>query len=310
MPRISSLKPTFQPISERTESPLKMTREQFERSCMRQGSAASRTAPDRTGELLAIASNKQLARHISKEVRTAYKAGSGSSNKAYIARKNFSSEKRAAIYDRQKSLAERSLTSRTLKAVRAQNQQSLNTGKFFGNPETLKIDAANCGELARAAAKRALAYGAHAEVWRFVGQDHAFTVIGRPPEKSTVDFKNWKDLWIVDPWANIACKASDYVQAISRKMSKWDNAGKVILEQKPLSPIQPAWIKALKYGEKTRHEAPSASVKNPWQHQAFSLQESPLADTDVIQPLPPLERKSSSPSLKKWISGLFTRKAG
>lgn len=272
--------------------------------------AASHTPPDRTGELLAIASNQELARHISKEVRAAYKAGSGSSNKNYETRNAFSSKKRAAIEARQKTTTDLRQASYTLRAIRANNRQAREVGRIYGNPQTLKIDVANCGDLARAAAKRTIAHGGHAEVWEFQEQDHAFAVIGHPPENSTVNFKTWKDVWVVDPWANIVCKAPDYIQAINQKMHKWAKAGKVIIEDGSLSPVQSDWIKSLKYGEKIRWEAPSTSMKNPWQHVAFSIEERPLADSATIEPLPPFERKSSPPSLKKFISGLFTRKAG
>ena len=107
---------------------------------------------------------------------------------------------------------------KTLSTIHAKNQQAFKDKAVFTDRPHLKIDAAHCGELARAAAKRTLAYGGYAEVWKIEGQDHAFAVIGRPPEQSTVDFKTWKDIWIVDPWAEVTCKAPDYIQATIKNM--------------------------------------------------------------------------------------------
>ena len=301
--------PSLPTLSERVESPLGLTREQFKKSCAANSAAASHTTTDKTGELLAKVSNKQLAMHISKEVRSAYKAGAGSSNKDYEALEDFGRRKMAAIDARQRSFADLFQTNQTLNALRAKNEQARKSGALFISPTTLKVDAANCGELARAAAKRTLAYGGHAEVWKFLKQNHAFVVIGQPPEKSTVDFKTWKGVWIVDPWANIVCEAADYVQVINKKMKKWANAGKVILEGKPLSPIQPDWIWSLKFGEKAQCEAPSPSMKNPWQHDAFSIGERPAVDLDSVVPLPPIKEHGLFSSLKSTLSGLFTGKA-
>ncbi|WP_437573752.1 hypothetical protein [Sorangium sp. So ce887] len=62
--------------------------------------------------------------------------------------------------------------------------------------------------------------------------DHAFVVLNPPPAEEDGSypdsFDDWGDAIIVDPWANIACRARDYPERWVAKMKKWKARGKKI----------------------------------------------------------------------------------
>lgn len=68
-------------------------------------------------------------------------------------------------------------------------------------------------------------------------------MVGAPTglDARTIDFKEpkWADAWIVDPWAEIECKASDYVDHLKRKMDEWSSAGKELFIANPSTPDAP-----------------------------------------------------------------------
>lgn len=105
----------------------------------------------------------------------------------------------------------------------------------------LKAGAGNCDQMARAAAEIIKESGGDASVWAMQG--HVFTVVGAPTglDARTIDFKEpkWADAWIVDPWAEIECKASDYVDHLKRKMDEWSSAGKELFIANPSTPDAP-----------------------------------------------------------------------
>lgn len=305
MPRISSAMSRDHATSEGAERSLNVTLEQF-KSLPTNNSAAP---PDKSPELLSNTyNNKRLALHVSQEVKSAYKVGAGSSNKDYEVNESFSRKKIKAIEARQMDTATRNKIRKTLKTIRAKSRRAFEDKAIFADLPHLKIDAAHCGELARATAKRTLAYGGYAEVWEIEGQDHAFAVIGRPPEQSTVDFKTWKGIWIVDLWAEVTCKAPDYIQAIIKNMKKWARDGRIIVEQVPISPLKSTWIDALEKGKKSQHEFPSEQLKNPWKHYAFSTSETPLAEHETVEPLPPIKKCSRYSHLKTVVTQFIARK--
>ena len=108
----------------------------------------------------------------------------------------------------------------------------------------LKTGAGNCDQMARAAAEIIKESGGDASVWAMQG--HVFTVVGAPTglDARTIDFKEpkWADAWVVDPWAQIECKASDYVDRLKRKMDEWSDAGKELFIANPSTPdVAPQW---------------------------------------------------------------------
>ncbi|WP_437905432.1 hypothetical protein WME95_45245 [Sorangium sp. So ce327] len=66
----------------------------------------------------------------------------------------------------------------------------------------------------------------------FASGDHVFVVLN-PPEADENggypgDFDDWGEAIIIDPWANIACKARDFPARWQEKMRKWARKGKEI----------------------------------------------------------------------------------
>ncbi|NWD79149.1 hypothetical protein HX891_02085 [Pseudomonas reactans] len=125
----------------------------------------------------------------------------------------------------------------------------------------LKTGAGNCDQMARAAAEIIKESGGDASVWAMSG--HVFTVVGAPTglNARTIDFSEpkWANAWIVDPWAEIECKASEYVTRLKQKMDEWQRAGKELLIVNPSppggapqwsSPNEPFWLDMLVKEEK------------------------------------------------------------
>lgn len=235
---------------------------------------------DNTPEPLAMTiNNEEVANKVAQVVRQAYKAGRGSSNKAYLTDMATGEWKETAQdkASRNESLKDIRLY---LNQMHTCNDQRETLKKIAIESSPLIIEAGNCYELAMVAAKEAIKYGAHAEKWRFCEYDHAFTVIGKPPEGVTVDFKTWKDCYIVDPWANIVCKAPEYLRAYKKKMFRWALKGKVIAGDfyqdasfKVNDPIDQNSINAIMSGKKIREIAPSCDNNNPWAHFSASMSE-------------------------------------
>lgn len=119
----------------------------------------------------------------------------------------------------------------------------------------LKSGAGNCGEMALLSGDIIEKSGGKAQQWYVAGGDHVFTVVGGPASagKATVDFSQaeWKDAWIVDPWADISCKASEYTELVKNKMAEWDAKGlQIYTRGEWRKPMDPQWIKELTTLEK------------------------------------------------------------
>lgn len=119
----------------------------------------------------------------------------------------------------------------------------------------LKSGAGNCGEMSLLSKDIIEKSGGNAQSWYVNGGDHVFTVVGGPASagKTTLDFSQaeWKDAWIVDPWAEISCKASEYTELVKKKMAEWDAKGRQIYTRKQWrSPVDPQWLKELTSFEK------------------------------------------------------------
>lgn len=95
----------------------------------------------------------------------------------------------------------------------------------------LKTGAGNCDHMAYVAFNTIVVNGGTASLWRVPG--HTFTVSGVPlgTSKATVDFSEveFKDAWVVDPWADIICSANEYVTKLREQMTNWKTANKMIL---------------------------------------------------------------------------------
>ncbi|RMP86404.1 hypothetical protein ALQ17_05311 [Pseudomonas fluorescens] len=119
----------------------------------------------------------------------------------------------------------------------------------------VKSGAGNCGEMALLSGDIIEKSGGKAKQWYVKEGDHVFTVVGGPASggKATVDFSQseWKDAWIVDPWAEISCKASEYTELVKKKMAEWDAKGLQIQTRGQWRrPVDPQWIKELTTHEK------------------------------------------------------------
>jgi len=116
--------------------------------------------------------------------------------------------------------------------------------------QALKSGAGNCGEMSLLARDIINESGGRAYTWG-AGKDHVFTVVGGPsilPE-GTVDFSQaqWADAWIVDPWAEIACPARQYMAELEVTMKRWDALGwKLRHGTNPnMSPLDTDWTNTL-----------------------------------------------------------------
>lgn len=125
------------------------------------------------------------------------------------------------------------------------NPDSLMPGKNI-----LKAGAGNCGEMAALSQEIINRSGGRAYEW-FASDSHAFTVVGGPSIKpgASVNFAEpqWADAWIVDPWAGIACPASEYTQKLEQTMQQWAKDGWIIMATPtdPISPTDPQWLQTL-----------------------------------------------------------------
>ena len=230
-----------------------------------------------------------IAMDVFKKVRTAYNNGLKSSNKTYAPEHNTIGSV-LGLGKRNKDDTQRlDDAGATLNVIRQQNRTNVLTEVEPLIQKKLVIDAANCGELARATAKLATERGVHAEVWRYDRDDHAFAVIGKPPDGATVDFANWKDVWIVDPWTGVASEAPNYIEDVSKRMRKWHADGKVVVTAGVESlPIDEGWMAAIRSGTKSRVEAPSPGNANPWKYLQTAVDIRRVV-TGQDQRLPPLK---------------------
>ncbi|WP_438867287.1 hypothetical protein [Pseudomonas sp. L1(2025)] len=120
----------------------------------------------------------------------------------------------------------------------------------------LKAGVGNCGEMALVSKDIITQSGGRAYEWQ-ASDDHIFTVVGGPSElpPGTVDFAGeaWKDAWIVDPWADIACPAREYTRRIDEVMTQWarDKVRIRTGQNQFISPRDNNWLDALVSKPKT-----------------------------------------------------------
>ncbi|TFY86224.1 hypothetical protein DYL61_28215 [Pseudomonas nabeulensis] len=158
------------------------------------------------------------------------------------------------------------------------NPRALLSGKTL-----VKSGAGNCGEMAALSRETIINSGGPAYEW-FAGDSHAFTVVGGPSVKPTgsINFTEpqWADAWVVDPWAGIACPASEYTQKLQQTMSKWAADGWVIRTgaDPAMSPTNKQWLDAL--------------IREPKEPYSHGYKTEPKAVAPVVpvpRPLPPAE---------------------
>ncbi|CAD0328994.1 hypothetical protein NCPPB940_20830 [Xanthomonas hortorum pv. taraxaci] len=117
-------------------------------------------------------------------------------------------------------------------------------------------NAHNCGELATLAVH--YLQQDHNQIARlafFNGTAHTAAIIGPVPGAGTLpaDMTDWDaDIYVCDPWCNIACRANDYPAEFKEKMEKWDRAGKQVWLSGTgfVSPTSDEWISTVLGGEK------------------------------------------------------------
>lgn len=90
-----------------------------------------------------------------------------------------------------------------------------------------------CQELTLLAVHHLQERGLRAQVLELGGDDVAVThnvaVIGPASNPLPADMKKWHpDVYLCDPWSNIACRAKDYPEQFANKMKKWEGAGKLV----------------------------------------------------------------------------------
>lgn len=99
--------------------------------------------------------------------------------------------------------------------------------------------------------------------------DHIFVVIGQKPSGGTfpTDLSTWKkDAAICDPWANIACLASEYGDRWRAKMDKWAGKNKQVasIGRGWIAPTDDTWYNSIERCEKLSYA--KFSRKKPfWQ---------------------------------------------
>ncbi|UXA48727.1 hypothetical protein [Xanthomonas prunicola] len=117
-------------------------------------------------------------------------------------------------------------------------------------------NAHNCGELATLAVH--YLQQDHNQIARlafFNGTAHTAAIVGPVPGAGSLpsDMTDWDaDIYVCDPWCNIACRANDYPAEFQKKMEKWDRAGKQVWLSGSgfVSPISDEWMSTVLGGEK------------------------------------------------------------
>lgn len=114
-----------------------------------------------------------------------------------------------------------------------------------------------CQELALLAMHHLQERGLEAQILELGGDDeavaHNVAIIGQAPDPLPADMRNWPvDVYVCDPWSNIACSVRDYPAEFTRKMQKWEDAGKLVGFQTKgfVLPTDRAWVNDVLHGEK------------------------------------------------------------
>lgn len=82
---------------------------------------------------------------------------------------------------------------------------------------------------------------------------HEVAVIGPASNPLPADMTTWHpDVYVCDPWSNIACRARDYPEKFVAKMEKWERDGKAVgfAPEGFVLPSNEAWIGSVLQGPK------------------------------------------------------------
>ncbi len=138
----------------------------------------------------------------------------------------------------------------TLEVERIRSQDDPLTAAMQGK-------AHQCQELALLAMHHLQERGLKAQILELGGDDeavaHDVAIIGPASNPLPADMKKWpQDVFICDPWSNIACSARDYPEKFTRKMKKWEDGGKLIGFQTKgfVLPTDREWVNDVLHGEK------------------------------------------------------------
>ena len=143
-----------------------------------------------------------------------------------------------------------------------QEKATLEIERMRSEPDPLRAamngKAHQCQELALLAVYHAQERGLPAQILELGGDDvavaHDVAVIGPIPDPLPPDMAAWpSDVYVCDPWSNIACKARDYPDRFSQKMEKWEQAGKLVgfPPKGFVFPTDPDWMGDVLHGNKS-----------------------------------------------------------
>lgn len=208
-----------------------------------------------------VEKNESFSIKIFNEINLAYQAGSKSDNI-----RGDGTEEQARCIEAQ----------RKLKIIRKKNRTNSIKGERHA-PEILKIDAANCGELAKIAAQKIINSGGYAEVWGFSKADHQFAVMGKPPTGiSGRNMSSWKGLQIIDVWAGIVTEAPNYYETFLSQMHKMAIEGKEIRLKNDswVKPDDESWLIPIRERKQIVKSTPYLSNPNPWEYLSLTVDDS------------------------------------
>ncbi|KQV95836.1 hypothetical protein ASC87_04650 [Rhizobacter sp. Root1221] len=114
-----------------------------------------------------------------------------------------------------------------------------------------------CQELALLAMHHLQERGLEAQILELGGDDqavtHAVAIIGPASNPLPAAMTEWhRDVYVCDPWSNIACSAREYPAEFTRKMQKWEDRGKLVGFQTKgfVLPTDRAWVNDVLHGGK------------------------------------------------------------
>lgn len=129
-------------------------------------------------------------------------------------------------------------------------EEDIVSSAMYGN-------AHNCGELAVLAVHQLQQdHNLIARLAFLGGRTHTTAIIGPVPGAGPLpsDMTEWNaDIYVCDPWCNIACRANHYPEKFREKMEKWDREGKKVWLSGTgfVSPMDDRWVRTVLGGEKT-----------------------------------------------------------